>query len=126
MRAGALAVVVGCASLLAACNPEGGDPVQHALRDAAAARQAEALRTTEEEQARAARTDARPPEPSPSGDERSRLLAIRRQAVEDTRALIAATTDPALKTALAEDLMGEEDRLRALELQSAAGSQEAR
>lgn len=120
MRAGAFTTVVGCASLLAACNPEGGDPVQHALRDAAAARQAAALKTTEEEQAQAAQRDTKSAPPSASDDERSRLLAARRQAVEDTRALLAATTDPALKRDLADDLKAEEDRLRALEARSAS------
>jgi hypothetical protein len=120
MRTGVLSAVVGCASLLAACDPEGGDPVQHALRDAAAARQAAALRTTEEEQARAGTTDIRPAPTSASDEELSPLLAARRQAVEDTRALIAATTDPALKKALTDDLEAEEDRLRALEAHSTA------
>lgn len=120
MRKGVLTAIVGCASLLAACDPEGGDPVQHALRDAAAARQAAALKTTEEEQAQAARR-ARSASPSASEDELSRLLAARRQAVEDTRALLAATTDPALRNELADDLKAEKERLRALEARSADG-----
>ena len=110
MRAGALAFVVCGAALTAACDFEGGDPVQHALRDAAAARQAAALKTTEEEQAAAARR------PAPvANDDLSRLIAARRQAVEETRALIAATSDPALKAQLTGDLKAEEGRLRALE-----------
>lgn len=120
MRRGALTAVFGFASLLAACDPEGGDPVQHALRDAAAARQAAALKTTEEEQAQTAQRDARSAPPYASDDELSRLLAARRQAVEDTRALLAATADPALKNELADDLKAEEARLQALEARSAA------
>ena len=109
-----LAFVVAGAALLAACDFEGGDPVQHALRDAAAARQAAALKTTEEEQAAAAKRAA----PAAEGDELSRLIATRRQAVEDTRALLAKTTDPALKAQLTGDLKAEEGRLRALEARS--------
>jgi hypothetical protein len=110
MRLRAVAFVVAGAALLAACDFEGGDPVQHALRDAAAARQAAALKTTEEEQAAAAKRDA----PAAEGDELSRLITSRRQAVEDTRALLAATSDPALKAQLTGDLKAEEGRLRAL------------
>ena len=119
MRGRVLAFVVCGAALLAACDFEGGDPVQHALRDAAAARQAAALKTTEEEQAAAARRAASAPAPA-EGDELSRLIAARRQAVEDTRALLAATTDPALKGQLTGDLKAEEGRLRALEARAAA------
>lgn len=121
MRAGVFAFVLGGAALLAACDIEGGDPVQHALRDASAARQAAALKTTEEEQAAAARRAASAPAPVPTeGDELSRLIAARRQAVADTRALLAATTDPALKGQLTGDLKAEEGRLRALEARAAA------
>lgn len=117
MRARVLALVVSGAAMLTACDFEGGDPVQHALRDAAAARQAAALKTTEEEQAAAAKRAA----PAPAeGDELSRLIASRRQAVADTRALLAATTDPALKGQLTGDLKAEEGRLRALEARQAA------
>ena len=117
MRLRTVAFVVAGAALLAACDVEGGDPVQHALRDAAAARQAAALKTTEEEQAAAAKRAA----PAPAeGDELSRLIAARRQAVEDTRALLAATTDPALKGQLTGDLKAEEARLRALEARAVA------
>lgn len=119
MRAGVFAFVLGGAALVAACDIEGGDPVQHALRDASAARQAAALKTTEEEQAAAARRAASAPAPA-EGDELSRLIAARRQAVEDTRALLAATTDPALKGQLTGDLKAEEGRLRALEARAAA------
>lgn len=111
-RVGVLAFVVCGAALLAACDIEGGDPVQHALRDAAAARQAAALKTTEEQAA------ARPS--AEAGDELARLIAARRQAVEDTRALLAATTDPALKGQMTSDLKAEEGRLRALEARAAA------
>ncbi|MFK0300026.1 indole-3-glycerol-phosphate synthase [Brevundimonas sp. NPDC090276] len=117
MKAGAVAFVVAGAALLAACDIEGGDPVQHALRDAAAARQAAALKTTEEEQASSLKRAASAPA---EGDELSRLIASRRQAVEDTRALLAATTDPALKGQLTGDLKAEEGRLRALEARAAA------
>ena len=117
MQARLLAFVVSGAALLAACDFEGGDPVQHALRDAAATRQAAALKTTEEEQAAAAKRAASAPA---EGDELSRLIASRRQAVEDTRALLAATTDPALKGQLTGDLRVEEGRLRALEARAAA------
>lgn len=117
MRLRAVAFVVAGAALLAACDFEGGDPVQHALRDASAARQAAALKTTEEEQAAAARRAASAPA---DGDELSRLIAARRQAVADTRALLAATTDPALKGQLTGDLKAEEGRLRALEARAAA------
>ena len=113
MRLRAVAFVVAGAALLAACDIEGGDPVQHALRDAAAARQAAALKTTEEEQA-AAKRAASAPVAAAERDELSRLIATRRQAVEDTRALLAATTDPALKGQLTGDLKAEEGRLRAL------------
>lgn len=119
MRLRAVAFVVTGAALLAACDIEGGDPVQHALRDASAARQAAALNTTEEEQAAAARRAASARAPA-EGDELSRLIAARRQAVEDTRALLAATTDPALKGQLTGDLKAEEGRLRALEARAAA------
>lgn len=119
MRAGVFAFVLGGAALVAACDIEGGDPVQHALRDASAARQAAALKTTEEEQAAAARRAASAPAPA-EGDELSRLIAARRQAVADTRALLAATTDPALKGQLTGDLKAEEGRLRALEARAAA------
>ncbi|WP_292084105.1 MULTISPECIES: indole-3-glycerol-phosphate synthase [unclassified Brevundimonas] len=118
MRLRAVAFVVAGAALLAACDIEGGDPVQHALRDAAAARQAAALKTTEEEQAAAARRAASIPVAPVEGDELSRLIASRRQAVEDTRALLATTTDPALKAQLTGDLKAEESRLRALEARS--------
>ncbi len=123
MRLRAVALVLGGAALLAACDIEGGDPVQHALRDASAARQAAALKTTEEEQAAAARRAASAPAPVPvpaEGDELSRLIAARRQAVADTRALLAVTTDPALKGQLTGDLKAEEGRLRALEARAAA------
>ncbi len=112
MRTGVLAFVVAGAALLSACDFEGGDPVQHALRDASAARQAAALKTTEEEEA------ARPS--AQAGDELARLIAARRQAVADTRALLASTTDPALKGQLTGDLRADEGRLRALEAQQAA------
>ena len=115
MRSAALILVVAGAALLSACEFEGGDPVQHALRDAAAARQAAALKTTEEEQAAAAKRAA-PAE----DDELSRLITSRRRAVEDTRALLAATTDPALKGQLTGDLKAEEGRLQALEAHAAA------
>jgi len=121
MRVGVFAFVLGGAALLAACDIEGGDPVQHALRDAAAARQAAALKTTEEEQAAAARRAASASASAPAeGDELPRLVAARRQAVADTRALLAATTDPALKGQLTGDLKAEEGRLRALEARAAA------
>ena len=113
MRLRIVAFVVCGATLLAACDFEGGDPVQHALRDAAAARQAAALKTTEEEQAAAAKRAA-----PVASDDLSRLIAARRQAVEDTRALLAKTTDPALKAQLTGDLKAEEGRLRALEARS--------
>ena len=119
-RIGALILVVAGAALLSACEFEGGDPVQHALRDAAAARQAAALKTTEEQEAQAIR---RPTASGPAlhePDELSRLIAARRQAVEETRALLAATTDPALKGQLTGDLKAEEGRLRALEARAAA------
>ncbi|WP_312784749.1 indole-3-glycerol-phosphate synthase [Brevundimonas sp.] len=115
MRLRIVAFAVCGAALLAACDFEGGDPVQHALRDAAAERQAAALKTTEEEQAAAAKRAVSAPA---KGDELSRLIASRRQAVEDTRALLTATTDPALKGQLTGDLKAEEDRLRALEARS--------
>lgn len=118
MRTAALILVVAGAALLSACEFEGGDPVQHALRDAAAARQAAALKTTEEEEA-AARRASPPPAPAAEVDEVSRLIAARRRAVEDTRALLAATGDPALKAQLAGDLKAEEGRLRALEARQA-------
>ena len=111
-RIGVLAFVVGGSALLAACDFEGGDPVQHALRDASAARQAAALKTTEEQAA------ARPS--AEAGDELARLIAARRQAVADTRALLATTSDPALKGQLTGDLKAEEGRLRALEARQAA------
>jgi len=112
MRLRIVAFVVAGAASLAACDFEGGDPVQHALRDAAAARQAAALKTTEEENA------ARPS--AEAGEELARLIAARRQAVEDTRALLATTTDPALKGQLTADLRADEGRLRALEARQAA------
>jgi len=105
---------VATATLVAACDFQSGDPVQHALRDAAAARQAAALKTTEEEQAEAAKRASVPSAPQ-TGDELSRLIATRRQAVADTRALLDATTDPALRGQLTGDLKAEEGRLRALE-----------
>ena len=120
MRSAALILVVAGAALVSACEFEGGDPVQHALRDAAAARQAAALKTTEEEEAQAIR---RPTASGPTlhePDELSRLIAARRQAGEETRALLAATTDPALKGQLTGDLKAEEGRLRALEARAAA------
>lgn len=117
-RIGALILVVAGAALLSACEFEGGDPVQHALRDAAAARHAAALKTTEEAEAQAARR-ASAPAPSET-DELSRLIAARRQAVEETRALLAVTADPALKGQLTGDLKAEEGRLRALEARAAA------
>lgn len=120
MRAAVLTLVVAGAALLSACEFEGGDPVQHALRDAAAARQAAALKTTEEEEVRAIR---RPTASGPAlhePDELSRLIAARRQAVEETRTALAAIADPALKAQLAEDLKAEEASLRALEARRAA------
>lgn len=118
MRAAALILVVAGAALLSACEFEGGDPVQHALRDAAAARQAAALKTTEEAEAQAARRAASAPS-ADAGDDLSRLIAARRRAVEDTRALIVATEDPTLKAQLSGDLKAEEGRLRALEARQA-------
>lgn len=115
MRLRDIAFVVCGAALLSACDFEGGDPVQHALRDAAAARQAAALKTTEEEEAAAARRAA----PAAEGDELARLIIARRQALADTRALLAATTDPELKAQMASDLKAEEDRLRMLEARRA-------
>ena len=115
MRNRVVVLLVASAALLAACDIEGGDPVQHALRDAAAARQAAALKTTEELEAQA--IQARQASTS-SNDELSRLIATRRQAVADTRALLAATADPALKAQLTGDLNAEEGRLRALEARS--------
>jgi hypothetical protein len=112
MRVRVFAFVVASAALLAACDIEGGDPVQHALRDAAAARQAAALKTTEEQAAAKPSAEA--------GDELARLVAARRQAVADTRALLATTSDPALKGQLTGDLRAEEGRLRALEAQQTA------
>ncbi|MGW8703745.1 indole-3-glycerol-phosphate synthase [Brevundimonas sp. NPDC055814] len=120
MRAAVLTLVVAGAALLSACEFEGGDPVQHALRDAAAARQAAALKTTEEEEIQAIR---RPTASGPAlhePDELSRLITARRQAVEETRAALAAVADPALKAQLAEDLKAEEASLRALEARRAA------
>ena len=120
MRAAVLTLVVAGAALLSACEFEGGDPVQHALRDAAAARQAAALKTTEEEEVQAIR---RPTASGPAldePDELSRLIAARRQAVEETRTALAAVADPALKAQLAEDLKAEEASLRALEARRAA------
>ena len=120
MRARAVALVVAGAASLAACDFEGGDPVQHALRDAAAARQAAALKTTEEEEAQAIR---RPTASGPAlhePDELSRLIAARRQAVQETRTALAAIADPALKAQLAEDLKAEEASLRALEARQTA------
>ncbi|WP_303717843.1 indole-3-glycerol-phosphate synthase [Brevundimonas naejangsanensis] len=117
---GALTLVVAGAALLSACEFEGGDPVQHALRDAAAARQAAALKTTEEQEAQAIR---RPTASGPAlheTDELSRLIAARRQTVQETRAALAAVADPALKAQLAEDLKAEEASLRALEARRAA------
>lgn len=111
-RAGVVALILASAALTTACDIEGGDPVQHALRDAAAARQAAALKTTEEEAASRPSAEA--------GDELARLIAARRQAVADTRALLATTTDPALKGQLTGDLRAEEGRLRALEAQQKA------
>lgn len=119
MRAAALILVVAGAALLSACEFEGGDPVQHALRDAAAARQAAALKTTEEAEAQAARRAAALAPSADAGDDLSRLIAARRRAVEDTRALIAATEDPTLKAQLTGDLKAEEGRLRALEARQA-------
>ena len=119
MRAAALILVVAGAALLSSCDFEGGDPVQHALRDAAAARQAAALKTTEEEEVQAIR---RPTASGPAlhePDELSRLIAARRQAVEETRTALAAIADPALKAQLAEDLKAEEASLRALEARRA-------
>lgn len=119
MRAAVLTLVVAGAALLSACEFEGGDPVQHALRDAAAARQAAALKTTEEQEAEAIR---RPTASGPAlhePDELSRLIAARRQAVEETRTALAAVADPALKAQLAEDLKAEEASLRALEARRA-------
>ncbi len=120
MRARAVALLIASAALLTACDFEGGDPVQHALRDAAAARQAAALKTTEEEEAAAARRNASAAVAPAEGDELSRLIAARRRAVEETRALLAATADPALKGQLTGDLKAEEGRLLALEARAAA------
>lgn len=120
MRNAALILVVASAALLSACEFEGGDPVQHALRDAAAARQAAALKTTEEQEAEAI---LRPTASGPAlhePDELSRLIVARRQAVEETRAALAAVADPALKAQLAEDLKAEEASLRALEARRTA------
>ena len=120
MRGAALILVVAGAALLSACEFEGGDPVQHALRDAAAARQAAALKTTEEEEVQAIR---RPTASGPAlhePDELSRLIAARRQAVQETRTALAAIADPALKAQLTEDLKAEEASLRMLEARAAA------
>lgn len=119
-RIGALILVVAGAALLSACEFEGGDPVQHALRDAAAARQAAALKTTEEEEAQAIRRATASGPALHEPDELSRLIAARRRAVQETRAALAAIADPALKAQLTEDLKAEEASLRALEARAAA------
>ena len=92
----------------------------HALRDAAAARQAAALKTTEEEEAQAIRRATASGPALHEPDELSRLIAARRQAVQETRAALAAIADPALKAQLTEDLKAEEASLRALEARAAA------
>lgn len=122
MRLRDIAFVIAGAALLSACDFEGGDPVQHALRDASAARQAAALKTTEEQEAQAARRPTASGPAQHDADALSRLIAARRQAAAETRALVASATDPALKAQLAADLKAEEDRLRALEAQAATKS----
>ena len=85
----ALALTVGLASGLGACKG-GGDPVEQALREAAAARQAAATRTTAEIEAAA---------PSTGTDQAYVEAAIEehRAAIARADASLRQTSDPALR-----------------------------
>ena len=91
MRRGLTALAAAALGLgLAACEG-GGDPVEQALRDASAARQAAATRTTAELEA------ARPV--APAGDEAYVAAAIEehRAAIARAEASLRETSDPELQ-----------------------------
>lgn len=92
MRCGLIALSLAGVLALAACEG-GGDPVQQALRDASAERQAAATRTTAELEA--ARPAARA-----SGDQAYVDAAIEehRAAIARAEASLRETADPALRT----------------------------
>lgn len=112
MRAGLLALVASGAALLAACDIEGGDPVQHALRDAAAARQAAALKTTEELEAQA--TPARPSS-TPDAAYVAAMIQSHRDALARSATTLAQTRDPAIRALAQAEIEVRSARLAALE-----------
>jgi uncharacterized protein (DUF305 family) len=99
------AVALGLMSLgLAACEG-GGDPVEQALRDASAARQAEALKVTGVSEA------PKPDQPAPSADRAWIEATIRdhRKAIAEAEAMLAKTDNAAVR-ATAEDVIATRKR----------------
>lgn len=114
MRLRAVAFAVAGAAFLAACDFEGGDPVQHALRDAAAARQAAALKTTEELEAQAVQARA---VLSPDADAAyvAAMLKSHRDALALSATTLAQTRDPAVRALAQAEIEMRSSRLAALE-----------
>lgn len=101
MRRAALAL--GLLATLAACDGE--DPVDAALRDAAAARQAEALKVTGVSEA------PKPDQPAPSADQAWVEATIRdhRKAIAEAEAVLAKTDNAAVR-ATAEEVIATRKR----------------
>lgn len=101
MRRAALAL--GLLAALAACDGE--DPVDAALRDAAAARQAAALKVTGEAE------DPKPDAPPRSAEDVWVEATIRdhRKAITDAEALLAQSDNPAVR-ATAEEVIATRKR----------------
>lgn len=115
MKAGIAAVLgLAFAALLASCDGE--DPVDSALRDAAAARHAAAALTTEQQQARSASASA------PSGDQAlvADLLKAERAARTAAERTQARATDPALRQLAEAQAADSSARIAALEAWTAA------
>lgn len=110
----AAAFGLGLALTLAACDGE--DPVDSALRDAAAARHAAAAQTTEQQQARSA------PAAMPSGDQAlvADLLKAERAARTAAERAQARATDPALRQLAETQSADSSARIAALEAWTAA------
>ncbi|MDY6925131.1 MAG: DUF305 domain-containing protein [Pseudomonadota bacterium] len=89
MRRGLTALALAAGMALTACEG-GGDPVEQALRDASAERQAAATRTTAEIEAT---------RPARGADQAYVAAAIEehRDAIANAEASLAASSDPALR-----------------------------
>ena len=85
------AVALGLVGLLAACDG-GGDPVEQALRETAAAHQAAATRTTAEIEAAAA-----PHSPTTDHVHVSRMIAHNEEATAAAQAALRDSRDPEVR-----------------------------